>query len=76
MVELIKDASNSIFTKNPIRRVFSNPVTYIMTMGNTFLIVVLSLIVRTHNHTKIKRFTNSHNEANGYIALSPGDKAM
>ena len=28
MVELIKDASNSIFTKNPIRRVFSNPVTY------------------------------------------------
>ena len=28
MVELIKDASNSIFTKNPIRRVFSNPVTF------------------------------------------------
>ena len=28
MVELIKDASNSISTKNPIRRIFSNPVTY------------------------------------------------
>ncbi len=28
MVELIKDASNLIFTKNPTRRVFSNPVTY------------------------------------------------
>ena len=28
MVELIKHTSNSIFTKNPIRRVFPNPVTY------------------------------------------------
>ena len=28
-VELIKDTSNSIFTKNPIRRVFQNPVTYV-----------------------------------------------
>ena len=32
MVELIKDASNSIFTKNPVRRVFSNPVTYCCTI--------------------------------------------
>ena len=28
-VELIKDASNSVFTKNPIRRVFPNPVTFV-----------------------------------------------
>ena len=28
MVELIRYASNSIFTKNPIRRIFPNPVTY------------------------------------------------
>ena len=28
-VGLIKDTSNSIFTKYPIRRVFQNPVTYV-----------------------------------------------
>ena len=28
-VELTKDASNSIFIKNPIRRIFQNPVTFV-----------------------------------------------
>lgn len=45
----------------------------IMTMGNTFLIVILSLIVRTHIITpRLRdRFTNSHNEAKWLHSLVP-----
>ena len=36
MVELINHASNSIFGKNPIRRVFPNPVTYCVASNHSF----------------------------------------
>ena len=43
-------------------------------MGNTFLIVILSLIVRTHIIITPRlrdRFTNSHNEAKWLHSLVP-----